>query len=306
VRRLVSFLVSLLIIVTGVFFMSRALGGEAVLASAGPSADPGFVEARREQLGLNDPIIVQYANYLRQIVTLNFEESIALRRPVLDIVMEQLPATVQLGAWAFLIAFVVAVPAGVLVASRSQKRDGAGASSFHFWTGLVSSIPDFLIAVSLIAVFAISLNLLPPAGSDGPAALVLPVVTVAIGVTAVLSRIVYTESSRILKEDYVRSARAMRLPWHILYGKHVLPNVLTATITFAGLMLGSLMGGMIITETVFAWPGIGRLAITAVQDLDYPLLQMIALVIAVITLSITFVVDIILALLDPRSLIVGS
>ncbi|MBP2328962.1 peptide/nickel transport system permease protein [Kibdelosporangium banguiense] len=304
-RRAVSFVVSLFVIVTGVYFMSRALGGDAVRASAGPFADPAFIAQRRAELGLDESVFVQYVTYLRHIVTFDFGESISLRRPAIDVVMEQLPATVQLGLLAFIVAVLIAVPLGMMVAARSRRREGR-ASAFHFGTGLLASIPDFLIAISLIAVFAITLRWLPPAGADSPDAIVLPVATVAIGLAATLSRIVYIETSRILKEDYVRSARAMRLPWHILYGKHVLPNVLTATITFAGLILAALMGGMIITETVFAWPGIGRLVTTSVQNLDYTLLQTVGLVIAVITLSITFVVDVLLALLDPRSLIVGS
>lgn len=305
-RRAGSFFLSMWIIGTLVFFMSRSLSGDAVVAQAGVSASPEFIAARRAELGLDEPLLQQYWEFLRQLVTLDFGESIVYHQPAMPMVMERLPYTVELGVMAFLVAVLVSFPLGMAVAARAYRRGRESAPWFHAATGLMGSVPDFLFAVSLIAVFAIWLEWLPPAGGQVTAAFVLPVATIALGLVAVLSRIVATETARVLKEDYVRTARSLRVSSWRLYGRHVLPNLLTATITYAGLILASLLGGTIITETVFAWPGIGSLTITSIQALDYPMLEAVVVVIAAMALLITFAVDVILAMVDPRSLIVRS
>lgn len=305
-RRAGSFLLSMWIIVTVVFFMSRTLSGDAVLASAGLDASPEFVAARRAELGLDRPVLVQYGDFLWHLVRLDFGESIVLNASPMSIIGARFPATLQLALLSFVLAVVVAVPLGMAVAARADRRGAGNSSWFHAITGLVGSIPDFVIAVALIATLAITLRLLPPAGASSADAVVLPVLTVAIGLTATLSRIVATESSRVLKEEYIRTARSMRITTSRLYLKHVLPNVVTATVTYAGLVLAALLGGTIITETVFAWPGIGSLTISSIRQLDYPMLEAVSFVIAAMALLITFLVDVVVALVDTRSLLVRS
>lgn len=305
-RRLGSFFLSLWIIVTLVFFMSRSLSGDAVLASAGITASPEYIIARRAELGLDLPLLEQYFDFLRRILTLDFGESISTRELAMSLIGDRFPYTLQLGFLAFLVAIAASFPLGMAVAARAARHGRNDSSWFHAATGFVSSIPDFLLAVTLVSVFAIGLHALPPAGAKGVGALVLPVVTIATGLTATLSRIVATETSRVLKEEYVRTARSMRVSSLCLYGKHILPNVITATITYSGQLLAGLLGGTIITETVFAWPGIGSLTINSIRALDYPVLESIVLVVAALALLVTFAVDVVLALVDPRSLIVRS
>lgn len=306
IRRALSLIVSLWVISTLVFFMARSLGGDAVIAGAGLDASPEYIAARREELGLDRPILVQYAEFLGRLFTLDFGQSISLRTSPMTVIMERFPYTLQLGVLAFLVTALISIPLGMWIAARGQ-RSGRGASPwFHGITGLIGSIPDFLIGVGLIAVFAIVLRVLPPAGGSGPTAFILPVATLAIGLTASMSRLVATESGRVLREEYVRTARSMRLSTSKLYIGHVLPNVLTAVLTSAGLVLATLLGGTLVTETVFAWPGLGSLTIDSILARDYPMLQAVVLVIATMALLVTFTVDLLVARLDPRSLLVRS
>jgi peptide/nickel transport system permease protein len=305
-RRVGSFALSLWVIVTLVFFMARSLSGDAVVASAGLDATPEFLATKRAELGLDAPLIEQYGDFLRRLPTLNFGDSIALRANPLEVIAERIPFTIQLGLLAFALSVLIAVPLGMSVAARAQGPGRSNSSIFNAVTGFVVAIPDFLLAVGLISLFAITLKILPPAGGDGADAFVLPVITLSVGLTATLSRLVATETSRVLKEDYVRTARSLRLPSATLYYRHVLPNVLTAVLTSAGLILASLLGGTLITETVFAWPGIGALTIDSILQRDYPMLQSVVAVVAAISLLVTLLVDLLVAKLDPRSLILRS
>lgn len=305
-RRLASFVVSLWMIVTLVFFMARSLSGDAVTASLGLDASPEMIAARRAELGLDAPLWNQYVTFLGQLPTLNFGESITLRADPLQVISERLPNTVQLGLTAFILSVLLAVPLGVFVAVRAHSRPGRGSSVFHGVTGFIVAVPDFLLAVGLITVFAITLKWLPPAGGSGFEAFILPVITLTTGITATLSRLVATETGRVLNEEYIRTAQSMRLPPAVLYLRHVLPNVLTSVITSAGLILASLLGGTLITETVFAWPGVGALTIDSILQRDYPMLQSAVAVVAAVSLLVTLMVDVLVAKLDPRSLIVKS
>ncbi|MFT4041546.1 MAG: ABC transporter permease [Gordonia sp. (in: high G+C Gram-positive bacteria)] len=306
-RRATSFLVSLWVIVTLVFFLSRALGGDAVRQTAGINATPEYLANRRAQLGLDDPLLVQYQTFLKRIFTLNFGESISTHESAMALVSDRLPYTSQLGIYAFALTVVIAIPLGMMVAVRSARKSGSAQPVwFHTTTGFLASIPDFLIAIVLIAIFAIGLKLLPPAGGTGFRAFVLPVITLAVGLVATLSRIVATETSRVLQEEYIRAAKSMRISQARLYRKYLLPNVITATITYSGVILANVLGGTIITETVFAWPGIGSLTIQSIQSLDYPVLEATVFIIAMISLGVTFVVDVVLAFIDPASLILRS
>lgn len=305
-RRVASFAVSLWVIVTLVFFMARSLSGDAVIASAGLDASPEYIAAKRAELGLDASLLEQYATFMSRLPTLNFGDSIALRANPLEVISERIPYTLQLGLLAFMLSVLIAVPLGMAVAAKAHGRGRSGSSVFHAVTGFIVAIPDFLLAVGLISLFAITLRILPPAGGDGPDAFVLPVITLSVGLTATLSRLVATETGRVLDEEYVRTARSMRLPTSSMYVRHVLPNVLTAVLTSAGLVLASLLGGTLITETVFGWPGIGALTIDSILQRDYPMLQSVVAVVAAISLLVTLLVDLLVAKLDPRSLILGS
>ncbi|MFF2843621.1 ABC transporter permease [Paenarthrobacter sp. NPDC057981] len=306
-RRIGAFFIATWVIFTLVFFLARLLGGDAVVASAGLNATPEFIQARRAELGLDAPLLEQYGRYLGGLFTLNLGESISLRTDVVDLIAARLPFTIQLALTSFVISVIIAVPLGMLIALRTEGSRSRGTdATFNGITGLIAATPDFVIGVSLIVVFAVTLRALPAAGGNGPLAYILPVTTICIGLVAFISRVVKTEASRVLKEDYVRTARSMQLPTLVVLSRYVLPNVLTATITYAGLIVAGLLGGSIVTETVFGWPGIGNLLIKSMLSFDYPLLVGIVLVVSMMALLVTFAVDVLLALVDPKSLIVKS
>lgn len=307
VRRAVSFIVNLWLISTLVFFLVRSIGGDAVRAAAGVTATPEYVAARRAELGLDDPILQQYGRFVGRILRFDFGTSISTGNPVAAEIAGRLPYTVQLGLYAFVAAMLIAVPLGIWVAVRMEHGGGRRLGGvFNAVTGLVASIPDFVIAIALVLVFAVGLGWFPAAGGSGPVAFVLPVLTVSSALIAIMSRLVRVETSRVLREDYIRSARANNLPPRVVLFGHVLPNVLTAILTYSGLMLAALMGGAVITETVFGWPGIGNLMVRSIAVYDYTLLEGIVLVVAAIALVINFVVDLVLAKVDPTSLIRSS
>jgi peptide/nickel transport system permease protein len=306
-RRLASYGFALWGILTLVFFLSKAIGGDAVRASSGITVSAEFIAQRRAELGLDDPVFVQYLHYLQGVVRLDFGRSVAENVPVTSVIAVRLPYTLQLGVDAFLLAVLVAIPCGMAVAALTQysrrRRTDAG---FNAVTGLLSSVPDYLIAVGLVLVFSVWFRLLPAAGGDGAKAIILPVLTIASGPAAVLARLVKTETARVLAEDYIATARANHLPAIVLFTRHVLPNVLTATLTYGGLLLASLLSGTIITETIFALPGMGSLLTSSLQVYDYTMVVGVALIVAALALLVNFLVDLLLALTDRRSLIIAS
>ena len=205
---------------------------------------------------------------------------------------------------AFLVVVLVAVPLGMLAAvgTRDGRRPRLEVG-FSAVTGLFSVIPEFLLAVALVVVFSVRMGVLPAAGRDGASSYVLPVTALAIGPIAALARIVRVETLRVLGEEYMRTARAKRLPARLYYLRHALPNLLTATLTISGLLLSGLLAGTVLVENVFAWPGLGNELAQSVPAKNYPMVQGLALVYGGGVLLINLVVDVLLALVDPRSTI---
>ncbi|MBP2329237.1 peptide/nickel transport system permease protein [Kibdelosporangium banguiense] len=306
-RRTGSFVFALWFVLTAVFFLTRAIGGDSVRAAAGLTVTPEYVAARRAALGLDDPILTQYWHFLVRIVHFDFGESTVSGQPVLASILDRVPYTFQLGLYAFALAAIVSVPLGMWVATRTQSgRNRALDTGFNSVTGFFASVPDYLLAVGLVLVFSVGLGVFPAAGGAGPSAFVLPVLTVAFGPIAVISRLVRVETSRVLQEDYIRTARSNHLrPATVLF-RHVLPNVLTATLTYAGMLLAALLGGTVITENVFAWPGIGSLLVKSLRLYDYPTVEGAVVITAATVLMINLLVDLLLAAVDPKSLIVRS
>jgi peptide/nickel transport system permease protein len=307
IRRLGSFLFAMWFVLTAVFFLTRAIGGDSVRAAAGLAADPEYVAARRAALGLDNPITSQYADFLNRIIHLDFGNSTASDQPVLTGILDRLPYTFQLGLYAFALAAVVGVPLGMWVATRARAGGHRVVDTgFDSVTGFLASAPDYLLGVGLVLVFSVGLGVFPAAGGSGPAAFVLPVLTIALGPIAVISRLVRVETARVLREDYIRTAWSNRLrPATVLY-RHVLPNVLTATLTYAGMLLAALLGGTVIAENVFAWPGIGTLLVKSLRVYDYPTVEGIVVITAATVLLINLLVDLLLAVVDPKSLIIRS
>ena len=303
-RRLGRLLISLWVLVTASFLMIHLIPGDAVRAALGPTAPADLVETTREDMGLNDPILVQYWHYVQNLFTGDLGTSIVSQLPVSDIVAQRLPATLALALLAFICAVLVAIPLGVTMGVLTRRGHGRRTElGFTTTSVIIGIIPDFLIAVGLVYVFGVSLGWLPVAGNDTPSAYVLPVLSLAIGPAAILSRIVRVEMVAVLEADFVRTARAKRLPATAIYLKHALPNALTASLTLCGLLLSSMVAGTVLVENVFAWPGLGSTIVASILDKDYPTVQGIVLVYGFGVLLINLLVDVALALLDPRSAI---
>ncbi|GIJ45380.1 peptide ABC transporter permease [Virgisporangium aliadipatigenens] len=303
-RRTGRLLVSLWVLVTASFLMIHLVPGDPVRAALGMTASADLVAARRQSLGLNDPLWLQYWHYLRDLFTGNLGDSMVSGLPVADVIGDRLPATASLAGLAFLAAVALAVPTGVGMAilTRGGRRRWAE-TTYVSGSVVLATVPDFLLGVGLVAVFGVQLAWAPVAGRGGTATYVLPVLSLALGLAAVLGRIVRVEMVSVLDADYIRTARAKRLKARTIYLRHALPNALTATITVAGLMLGALVAGTVLVENVFAWPGLGYAIVQSILSKDYPVVQGIVLVYGIGVLLINLVVDVALALLDPRSTI---
>jgi peptide/nickel transport system permease protein len=303
-RRLGRLLLSLWVLVTASFLMIHLVPGDAVRAALGPTAPADLVAARREELGLNDPLPVQYWHYVQGLLTGDLGSSLGSRLPVADTISQRLPATLGLAALALLVAVAVAVPLGVGMGVLTRRGHGRRTELVFATTSVVlGTIPDFLIGVGLVYVLGVSLDLLPVAGNDTASAYVLPVVALAIGPAAILARIIRVEMVTVLEADFIRTARAKRLPARTVYLRHALPGAVTASLTLTGLLVGSMVAGTVLVENVFAWPGLGSTMVRSILDKDYPMVQAIVLVYGVGVLLVNTLVDVALAVLDPRSMI---
>lgn len=301
-RRLLWFILSTFALICGVFAMEYAIPGDPVRNALGIKASQQLVATKRHELGLDRPLEWQFVHYLSNLASGHFGNSLISGESIRGVLARQLPATIGLAAAAFLLAIGLALPLGMMVGIATRQGRSRGLHlGFGVVTGLFSAIPDFVLAVGLVFVFAVSFRVLPVAGREGLSSYVLPVVSLAAGPAALLARIVRVDTQRTLDEDYIRTARAKQLPRHLIYLRHALPNLLTATLTVGGLILSSLLAGTVLVETVFAWPGLGAELVQAILSKDYPLVQAIALFFGVAVLLINLSVDIAIAMLDPRS-----
>ncbi len=307
IRRAVRLAISLFVVVTASFLLVHLVPGDPVRAALGATADPAVVAARRAELGLDEPLLTQYLNYLGGVFSGHLGTSLTSGDPVSSVISTRLPATAELAGLAFLLTALVAVPVGmwVAVATHGGRRRGTDLA-FTSVTGICTTVPDFLIGVGLVFVFAVTLPWLPPAGADTPASYLLPALALALGPSCQLARIIRTETTRVLGQDHLRVARSKRLPARLLYLRHALPNVLTAGLTVGGILFASLVGGSVLVENVFAWPGLGSTVVGAIVAQDYPLVQAIVLLLGAVVLVVNVIVDLALGLLDPRSTLTRS
>lgn len=301
-RRLRRLAVSIWVLVSAAFFMIHLVPGDPVRAALGPTASPLVVAARRHQLGLDLPLWHQYLRFLDGALTGRFGDSIVSGLPVASTITQRLPPTLEIALPAFALVMLLALPAGITMAAltRGGRRSGAGLG-FTAVTAVVGSIPNFLLAVVLVSVFAVRLSWFPVAERGGVNSYVLPVLSLSLGPAAVMARIVRSEVLTVLGNDYIRTARAKRLPARLIYLRHALPNALTATLTISGLLLTGLAAGTVLVENVFAWPGLGTVLVQSIENKDYPLVQGLILVYGGMILVVNLVVDVLIALLDRRS-----
>lgn len=301
-RRLGRLVISLIVLVTVAFVMIRLIPGDPARISLGINASADVVDARRTAMGLDLPIWEQYFGFWRGLFTGDLGESFSLQMPVTTVIGQRLPATLEIAVLALVLMLVIAIPLGMIMAALTRGgRRRTLELGYTGVSGLVAVIPEFLIGVGLIYLFAVQFQLLPVAGRSGPESYILPVLALSIGGIAGVSRIVRSEALTVLGQDYIRTARAKRMSNWRVYMRHALPNLLTSSLTIGGLVFGGLIAGTVLVETIFSWPGLGMTIVSSIKDKDFPLAQGVIIVYGLLVLLITLVVDILLVLLDPRS-----
>jgi peptide/nickel transport system permease protein len=297
VRRLVLTLPVLLGVVTAVFLILHLVPGDPIEVMLGEAAAPADRAALRAALHLDDPLPVQYGRYLAGICRGDLGESIRDHRPVVRLIGERLPATLEILAGGLLVALSIALPAGIAAALRAGRKLDVALR----WLAVAGvAIPNFWLGPLLILVFAIGLGWLPVSGRSDVSHLLLPSVTLGTGMAGILMRMTRSGWLEALGEDYVRTARAKGVAEAAVILKHTGRNAALPLVTVVGLQTGALLGGAVITETIFAWPGIGRLTLTAIQSRDYPLVQGCVLFIATGYVLVNLAVDLLYGVLDPR------
>ncbi len=301
INFIVSRLLSALIVVLGVsaivFLFIHMIPGDPVEVMLGESARPADREALRAALGLDLPMSQQLLNYYSALLHFDLGNSLHSSRPVFELIMERLPATVELALASLIVAVLLAFPLGTIAAVRQHTLWDQGAMGFAM-VGV--SIPNFVMGPLLILLFSVTWGWLPVSGREGLASLILPAITLGSALAAVLSRMVRASLLEVLSEDYVRTARAKGLnEWRVVWF-HGVRNALLPVVTLLGLQLGVLLGGAVITETIFSWPGIGQLTIEAIQRRDYPVVQGCVLLISIAYVVVNTSTDIVYGWLDPR------
>jgi ABC-type dipeptide/oligopeptide/nickel transport system permease component len=295
--RLLFAVPALWLIVTMVFLLAHIVPGDPVQQMLGEGARAEDLQQLRHALGLDLPVSVQYGRYLAGVVHGNLGESFRFQQPVTSVVLSHYPATLELAIVALFVCAGIGIPAGVLAAAR---RGSATDHAVGIFTLLGLSVPNFALGPVLILLFSVVLGWLPVSGRGGPTNLILPSVTLGAALAAILTRMVRTSVIEELSSDYVRTARAKGLSETAVLFRHAFRNALIPILTILGLQFGTLLAGTIVTETIFSWPGIGRLAVQAIEARDYPLLQGCILLIAVSYVLVNLLTDFVYAFVDPR------
>jgi peptide/nickel transport system permease protein len=298
VARLVSFVPVIVGVSILVFLMLHLVPGDPVSALVGDAPLPASeLERLREQYGLNDPLYVQYGRFVGNALRGDLGRSLRTKRPVMEEIAEQLPQTIALAVVAMIFAIVLGVVLGVIAATHQ-----------HTWIDALSSVvallsvsmPSFWLGLMLIFVFALGLGWFPATGQGGIERLVLPAITLGWFAAAIIARLVRSSMLEVLRQEYVLTARAKGLRESLVVYRHALRNALIPTVTIVGLQFGTLLGGAVIVETVFARQGLGRLIVGGILQKDFPIVQGAVLITALVYVLANFLVDLVYAALDPR------
>jgi peptide/nickel transport system permease protein len=296
-RKLLLLLPTMLGVVTLVFLMRPLIPGDPVEFMLGETARSVDKDALRHEFHLDRPLLEQYGLFLSGLAKGDLGRSIMTGRPVAASIAERLPNTLQLALAAALIAVLIALPLGVLAAAKQYSWID---HTSVFFALLGVSLPNFWLGPLLILLFSIQLGWLPVSGRGGPLHLILPALTLGLAMAGILTRLTRATMLEAIREDYIRTARAKGLPERLVFFKHALRNGLIPVVTLLGLQLGALLAGSIVTETIFAWPGLGRLVIQAVGARDFPLLQGCVMTIAAGYMIVNLLTDLVYAFIDPR------
>jgi peptide/nickel transport system permease protein len=296
VPKLLRALIALWLVTTVVFVVMR-LSGDPVPLLLPPDAPTSEMERVRRELGLDRPLPVQYAVFVGNVLRGDFGRSIHFRQPALDVVKGYLGASVELGLTAFFVAALAAVPIGLISALRRNSI----LDHIAMAVALVGqAAPTFFLGILFILLLSLKADLFPTGGRDSARNLVLPALTLGAFAMASIARLTRSAVLEVLRADYIRTARAKGLAETLVVAKHTLRNAALPIVTITGLQFGTLLGGAVVTETVFAWPGIGRLAIQSIYNRDYPVVQCTVFLSAVMFIVINLAIDLLYGVLDPR------
>jgi ABC-type dipeptide/oligopeptide/nickel transport system permease component len=286
-----------LLVVSFVVFAMIFLSGDPAVLMLPPESTAEEVASFRHAYGFDDPLPVQYGRFLGNILRADFGRSIRYNQPALNLVLERLPATLQLSTFSVALAVVIAVPLGMIAALRRNSTLDYVASSLAV---LGQSMPNYWLGFLLVYAISVKLQLLPTSGGPGPRHVILPGLTIAFGLLALITRMTRSSMLEVIGEDYVRTARAKGLRERMVVIRHGLRNALLPIVTLVALQFGYILGGAVVIETIFAWPGLGLLTIQAIYNRDYPLVQAAVLFLATSFVLINLLTDISYQFLDPR------
>ena len=296
-RRLLQMVPVVFGITLIVFLLVRSAGDPVVLLLP-EDATQEQIELLRTSLGLDRPVMEQYVRYLGNLVRGDFGTSIRFRnQDAFEITIERLPATLQLAAAALLVAIVISLPAGIIAATNRNRWPDRLASTLSV---VGEAMPNFWLGIMLILVFSVQFGLFPVSGRGTLAHLALPALTLGTALAALLTRLMRSSLLEVLNQDYVRTATAKGLRRRVVLTKHALRNALLSYVTVLGLQVASLMAGAVVTEQVFAWPGIGLLAIQAINSRDMAIIQTVVIIASLVVMFANLIVDVVYSLIDPR------
>ncbi|USG67110.1 ABC transporter permease [Brevibacillus ruminantium] len=278
------------------FFLIH-LSGDPVLLMLPPEATQEEIDAFRHQMGFDRPLSEQYVHFLAQAVQGDFGHSLKFNQPSLDVVLERIPATLELTFYATLLSIIIAIPLGIYSA---VNRNSLSENLVTITVFLGQSMPIFWTGIMLMLLFGVKLHWLPVSGRGTWAHLIMPAFTLAVWVAPTTLRIVRSSMLEVLQQDYIRTARSKGLAEKVVIYKHALKNAAIPIITVVGFQIGKLLGGAVVTETVFAWPGVGQLVVKAIYTADYPLVQACVVVLALIVATMNFSVDSMYRYLNPK------
>lgn len=281
-----------------VFFIMAMTPGDTAKTILGEDAPPEALEAFREEYGLNDPIPVRYANYMIKLVQGDLGKSYKTGRPVFEEVMSRFPATLELAFWGMVFAVALSIPIGIISATKQYSLIDSISMVFAL---LGVATPNFWLGLMLIIVFSLNLGILPSGGNNaGFASLILPVITLGTGCMANITRTTRSSMLEVIRQDYIRTAKAKGVSKNKVINKHALKNALIPVVTVIGLQFGSLLGGAVLTETVFSWPGIGQFLVASIKAKDAPSVLGCVIIFSICFSIVNLAVDILYAFIDPR------
>lgn len=304
-RRLLQFIPVIFLVSLIVFSMVRLIPGDPAAVMLGPTAKPEQVEQMRTRMGLDEPILSQYLIWAGRMAQGDFGKSFINDFPVSRLISQRLPATVELAVAALVVALLISAPLGILASLRQGRWPDYAAMLF---SSLAMGIPNFWLGILLVLIFALRLGLLPPSGYisifEDPVAglkfIIMPAITLGLYIAAVFTRFIRSSVLEALQQDYVRTAHSKGLPERLVVLRHVLKNAMIPLITVFALQFGGLLGGAVITESIFDWPGLGRLLVRSILTRDYSIVQAIIMLAVIVYLGVNLCADLLYGLVDPR------